>query len=259
MRDDEDNIRQYLPVLRRIIILVAVLTAIPVVMWTITAFVRSHVSPPQAPALQPMAIAPSSHANTTVAAASEQPPAQPVSATPAAPQDAPVATPDDGSGVTPASAYAPPTEAPPPLKTAAVGGPPDTAKDDATPATTVSADVAISPTDNTAPTESPDNGTQVAARPQQSIWPAPPAAPVAPAAAADDTLPTGEPISGRVPLPRKRPKSFAVVGNIPLPVPRPEAAGGDTPAPAPTPIDWLKKIFHSSAAPAQRSDNAGDE
>ena len=68
MRDDEDNIRQYLPVLRRIIILVAVLTAIPVVMWTVTAFVRSHVTPPRAPALQPMAIAPSgSPANTTVA------------------------------------------------------------------------------------------------------------------------------------------------------------------------------------------------
>ena len=77
MRDDEDNIRQYLPVLRRIIILVAVLTAIPVVMWTATAFVRSHVSAPRPPALQPMAIAPSSApADTTVVAASDQPPTQ---------------------------------------------------------------------------------------------------------------------------------------------------------------------------------------
>ena len=77
MRDDEDNIRQYLPVLRRIIILVAVLTAIPVVMWTATAFVRSHISAPRPPALQPMAIAPSSApADTTVVAASDQPPTQ---------------------------------------------------------------------------------------------------------------------------------------------------------------------------------------
>ncbi len=55
MRNDEDDIRQYMPALRRIIILVAVLTAVPVVMWTITAFVRTHVGPPKLPTFQPMA------------------------------------------------------------------------------------------------------------------------------------------------------------------------------------------------------------
>jgi len=57
MREDED-IRQYMPVLRRFIILVAVIIAIPVVMWTITAMVRTYVGPPKLPTFRPMAAAP---------------------------------------------------------------------------------------------------------------------------------------------------------------------------------------------------------
>ncbi len=53
MRDyDDDNIRLYTPVLQRIIILVAVIIAVPVVMWTITTFVRTYVAPPKAPTFQ---------------------------------------------------------------------------------------------------------------------------------------------------------------------------------------------------------------
>ena len=55
MRDDED-IRQYMPVLRRLIILVAVITAIPVVMWTITSVVRTYVGPPKLPTFPARAI-----------------------------------------------------------------------------------------------------------------------------------------------------------------------------------------------------------
>jgi len=47
--DDDDNIRLYTPVLQRIIILVAVIIAVPVVMWTITTFVRTYVAPPTVP------------------------------------------------------------------------------------------------------------------------------------------------------------------------------------------------------------------
>ena len=105
--------------------------------------------------------------------------------------------------------------------------------------------------DSAAPNQSPDNDTQVAARPQESVWPAPPAA-------AADALPAGEPISGPVPLPRKRPTSFAVAGNVPLPAPRPDIAGGGATDASPTAIDWLKKVFHSSGSPAQPSDSASD-
>jgi hypothetical protein len=40
--EDEDNIRRYAPVLRRVIILLAVIIAVPVMMWTITIFIRSY-------------------------------------------------------------------------------------------------------------------------------------------------------------------------------------------------------------------------
>src|SRR5271169_1846879 len=51
---DDDNIRLYTPILQRSIILVAVIIAVPVVMWTITAFVRNYVAPPKVPTFQPM-------------------------------------------------------------------------------------------------------------------------------------------------------------------------------------------------------------
>ena len=40
MREDDDEIRHYLGLLRRIIILFAVIIAVPVISWTITAFIR---------------------------------------------------------------------------------------------------------------------------------------------------------------------------------------------------------------------------
>jgi hypothetical protein len=55
MREYDDHIRLYTPILQRIIILVAVIIAVPVVLWTITAFVRAHVAPPQIPSFRPMA------------------------------------------------------------------------------------------------------------------------------------------------------------------------------------------------------------
>ncbi len=56
MREYDDDIRLYTPVLQRIIILVAVIVAVPVVLWTITAFVRSYVAPPKLPTFQPMVL-----------------------------------------------------------------------------------------------------------------------------------------------------------------------------------------------------------
>jgi hypothetical protein len=44
--EDDYNTRRYAPVLRRVIILVAVIIAVPVMMWTITIFIRSYVKPP---------------------------------------------------------------------------------------------------------------------------------------------------------------------------------------------------------------------
>jgi hypothetical protein len=76
-------------------------------------------------------------------------------------------------------------------------------------------------------------------------------------------VPAGEPITGIVPLPRKRPNSFVVAqSNIPLPRPRPDAAGPGTAAPSPSPLGWIHNIFQPStgaaaptAAPAAGDDN----
>jgi|SRR6516225_1470899 len=52
---DDENIRLYRPVLQRVIILAAVIIAVPVMMWTITSFVRSYVARPRVPTLEQLA------------------------------------------------------------------------------------------------------------------------------------------------------------------------------------------------------------
>ena len=56
MRDYDDSIRLYTPVFQRIIILVGVVIAVPLVMWTITAFIRTNVERPRAPVYAPTAM-----------------------------------------------------------------------------------------------------------------------------------------------------------------------------------------------------------
>src|SRR6516225_795079 len=54
---DDERIRLYTPVLQRVIILAAVVIAVPVMMWTITTFVRSYIARPKPPALEHVASA----------------------------------------------------------------------------------------------------------------------------------------------------------------------------------------------------------
>ena len=54
MREDDD-FRHNVPLLRRIIILVAVIIAVPVILWTITVFVRTYVGPPHMPTFHQLA------------------------------------------------------------------------------------------------------------------------------------------------------------------------------------------------------------
>src|SRR6202050_2003856 len=58
MREDDDEIRHYVPVVRRLVILAAVIIAVPVVMWTITGFVRTYMGPVRPPTIQTMMAAP---------------------------------------------------------------------------------------------------------------------------------------------------------------------------------------------------------
>ena len=66
--DDDSNIQHYAPVLRRIIILVAVITAVPVMLWTITAFMHTYIAQPTIPAPRPLAAATAAAAPTSPAA-----------------------------------------------------------------------------------------------------------------------------------------------------------------------------------------------
>ncbi|MFZ0609973.1 MAG: hypothetical protein WAM75_20100, partial [Xanthobacteraceae bacterium] len=74
---DDSNIRRYTPVLQRMIILLAVIIAVPVVMWTITTVVRTYVAAPKAPSFQRLT---DTQPTDTVSDAS---PAAPAAATPA--------------------------------------------------------------------------------------------------------------------------------------------------------------------------------
>ena len=251
MREDEDHIRHYMPVLRRIIILVAVLTAIPVVMWTITAFVRTYVGPTKAPTFQPMATAPTSIAPEQAAATPAGNPLSTIVEAKATTTDAGASVPA-GDPMSAASPAAAPVDAAP-----ANAAPADAAPAAAAPGAADTPDIAASnPAASGAPAAAPHSAMQFAAQqPAATNWPAPPPPP------AVDALPPGEPIAGPVPLPHKRPSTVVMAqAGIPLPRPRPDAAGpGAAEAPA-TPLGWLHNIFQPSSAtatPAPSEDSGG--
>ena len=221
---DDNNIRLYTPVLQRIIILVAVIIAVPVVMWTITAFVRTYVAPPKVPIFQPLSLTASlppdnasagQQANATPAPQDAQPPstqnATPDVASPpqAADANAPAAAPQVATAPQPAASAlpAPPISAQP-MTPAAPPGP-------------VAAAATPAPGQNFAwpsPTTSPpaipplDGGANSIAANQTS----------GDGAAAD--LPAPDPLKGQIPLPRRRPNVIAMTE---------PAATPETPAVAP--------------------------
>ena len=256
MREYDDDIRLYTPVLQRIIILVAVIVAVPVVLWTITAFVRTYVAPPKVPTFQRMTVLQPSDS----AAADQQ--TNPLLSPAAPPQLA--ATPADGRTAlleikkpsggdqpqTPAaSAFPGPQIAavPPPAQPASAQ------PQAAVPAQPVSAPP--TPTGGTSQNLADKTGGNAAVSSgDRFAWPNPPttpgggtnAAPDTPGSnAAADALPAVKPIAGLVPLPRRRPNEIALaqtdlsqsarapanapqtsmaLNSIPLPRARPAAA-----------------------------------
>jgi hypothetical protein len=261
---DGESIRLYTPVLQRVIILAAVIIAVPVMMWTITTFVRSYVARPKAPLLEHVA---STAAPTRIPLIAPPPsPAPPAAAQSTvrgdgAASDAPNAEIGTGSAnslpdssPSPAAATGPSTASlqVPPLRASSPASPAPAAAD----ASTVNAAVATATmtgsvprppqaprsTDNTTPSSalsSSDRGiawpNPNATSPPDFTAPrlAPPPPPPARTAAAE-ILPTDNPIRGPVPLPRQRPGTFAVAttaagGPVPLPRARPgEASAADT-------------------------------
>lgn len=240
MRED-DEIQHFAPLLRRIIVVVAVMTAVPVMLWTATAFMHRYVMPPQMPWTRSTA-----SAQATTAAANPNPaqPAPPVVEASAATADtrgvdisAKTDRPPDGSGT--AAAVATPAKsnvsAPSQGNNAALtAAPPTVATADVTgsvPPAPAASPAAIAPyTTADASTAMPDAAPGSAAN---SAVPAQPAA--AQAASSDDAangLPAPDPLAGPVPLPRHRPSEFALAETGPVPLPRVRPAGGAESSPS---------------------------
>lgn len=242
MREDEDQFRQYMPVLRRLIILVAVLIAIPVAMWTITSVVRTYVGPPKLPTFRPMAAAPDKTGPNEAAAAPVADEAGKGGRQPAA--EAKATASDAGSGVS-ADNAAPASNANAAPPAAAAPAAANTMKTASLPAANAPGNAAPNPEGGVAqfaPEDQQAPATKWPAPPAPN-WPGPPAVQQPVAAAAPDAQPLGS----DVPLPRKRPSTYAIAQahGIPLPRPRPDAAG---PAAAgeqqqATPAAWLRNLF----------------
>jgi hypothetical protein len=243
MREDEDQFRYYVPLLRRIIILVAVITAIPVILWTITAFVRTYVAPPKLPTFRQMT-ATASIAAPPVPDSAAKLGAAPLAA-PAQSQPSMVearATATDARDTSPAAKGAllaePPADASPaalPPKVADL-----TAATAAAPAPADASPKADTMTPMTFDTP-PQNNAALAA--QQ---------PVAAADVTADTLPAAAPLSGPVPLPRHRPRDLAMA-QLSVPMPRPRPGAGEADTTAASPLEWIRSIFQQPASQEQQS------
>jgi hypothetical protein len=216
--DDDSNIQHYAPVVRRIIILVAVITAVPVMLWTITAFMHTYIAQPTIPAPRPLAAA-------TAAAAPTSP-----------------AT--DAATTNPPTLAAAPSQ-PPPAATDAKATDDgrsdrirDSAGNNAAPNVQVASTAALSPAPSAAPAAPTAVTVQAAPAPASSVFPNPPFIPQQRPAASDstndaDALPPPDPITGPVPLPRHRPSVLALADTA---IPLPRARPGTAPEPAtPTP------------------------
>jgi hypothetical protein len=259
---DDENVRLYTPVLQRVIILAGVIIAVPVVMWTITTFVRSYVARPNLPALAHVASTSASVPVAAVAPAIASPTPINQSApllrsdataareTPNSPADIQkgavnLAALPDSSASSAAStnpSAAPPEARPAETTSSVVVGSAATAPGDggnAAAATTSLPRISAAPrsTDNVAPSGAPSSVDRGLAWPNPNtanppdfaasrLPPPAPAPSPSPAThmASAEIMPADEPIRGRVPLPRQRPGILTVAATTP-------ASGGGVPMP----------------------------
>jgi hypothetical protein len=241
MREDGDHLRHHTPLLHRVIILVAVLIAVPVILWTITGFVRSYFAPPQIPGFHELA-----GTEPSAASANTDSGAQPQSAVsrdklsdPSTTTIEPRVPETDGHNVSVLKGSLPSEQSaandvntstsPTKMSDASAAAPPSSKAD------TVAAPAAANP--------APESVGALAAQPT-----APASEP------ATETALAAAPLPGPIPLPRRRPHIAADAPmsqmaqmNMPLPLPRPRPDGAGAAAPPETnagPLDFLQNIFH---------------
>jgi hypothetical protein len=258
---DDENIRLYTPVLQRVIILAAVIIAVPVLMWTITTFIRSYIARPAVPALEHVAStnmpaglpanspAPRSRApadqsapqHVEGASASDAP--SPAAETKNGPSNVASlsdtsASPAAANSLSGASLQTAPVQAPSPAIPASAATAGDTSGGAPS---SIGSMPRLPPaprsTDNAALTSPPSSLDRGLAWPNPNTTSPPdfsaPRLPPPPAPAriaAAEAFPADEPIRGPIPLPRQRPGIVVIAagGSVPLPRARP----GDAPAAA---------------------------
>lgn len=256
---DEEQVRHSMPVLGRMIILVAVIAAIPAAMWAVAVFVRTSMGPPEIPSGRPMQSARVSVSADPRATAVLDNPRQASSPALPAAVDAKAVAATDAAGNAQSAA-------PTGVDAPAAGAVPDagstgTAPAPATAAAVTPSDRAGSPNPEMTGFASPmpppaasavGNGSpQMGARQPSSAdrpGPGPINWPPSPLAVPADEATVAKPAAAPIPLPRQRPDPVVLAETaIPLPQPRPDTAGsGEPPAPA-GPADWLRGIFRSSS------------
>ena len=222
MREDDDEIRHYLGLLRRIIILFAVIIAVPVISWTITAFIR----------YPPVGFPKVSTFHNPLATASINTPERATIAEPtqqrSTPRQAKLADPQEAKT----------TEGAAPEGSLLVEHPPDAPP--STPSTAQIADTpeALATISNSAAPMVPkgDRGLlpPSAANDGATAGTTGAMQPTAATEAGADVLSATAPLSGTIPLPRPRPHDAGTVraadtmlSRVPRPRPRPAARGSD--------------------------------
>jgi hypothetical protein len=257
MREDDEEFRHYVPLLRRIIILVTVITAVPVVLWTITAFVRTYVGPPKIPTFHQLASTASINAPAGTATPDGTAQLQAAMQAKLTNQSAATASDARDPSAAPKGSLLG-DRAPEGDANAATQGAPRTAE--ASAAQPMAQRSAMAPRGADvfppSPLAAPDNATP------GSIGALAAAQPAAMDPAAD-ALPASPPLSRPVPLPRHRPREAGMVrtadiapsnvapsnaapSHVPMPRPRPDAAGaGATPeTTGASPIGFIQNLFH---------------
>ena len=233
---DDDQFRHYLPLVRRIIILVAVLTAVPVILWTITAFVRTYVAPPKVPTFRPMAAAAIIDAPGNAKSDAGMKPDAAAQA---------VVPPVSPSPIVEARATATDARGPQPAPKSPFLGDRSADGDSGPPAAGPSSvALALAPTNAVPPavqmpapvgqadSDASNTGARAMQQPPDASGPQNDA----------DSLPASEQLAGPVPLPRHRPRYFAMA-QVPMPRARPETAGPSAAETNAGPLGWLQKLF----------------
>jgi hypothetical protein len=221
MRED-DGLGHYVPILRRIIVLVAVIIAVPIVLWTITVFVRTYVGPPRLPTFHQL----------VSTASINGPSARTGSEGAVAAQDATARS----GPIVEANASTDPADSTLPAGSTAGDRPAD--QDSSAPG---ASRASVFPP---SPLAASDGNAAVAA-----------AQPAANAYDTSESLSASQPLSGPIPLPRRRPREAEMrtadntaPANVPMPRRRPEGASANASPPGETtgstPLGFIQNVFH---------------